>query len=60
MDCLPSDDDKQVLLKTISKCYFKHQKAIEAHGISDRDLSNGLLMSILIDQQIPIDGLKNK
>jgi hypothetical protein len=34
-------------------------KSYKAYGISDHDLSNGLLMSILIDQQIQIDGLKN-
>ena len=60
IDCLPSDDDKQVLLKIISKCYFKYQKSLKAYGVSDYELSNGLLMSILIDQQIQIDGLKNK
>jgi hypothetical protein len=44
----------------MSICYFKYQKAIVAYGISDYDLSNGLLLSILIDQQIKIDGLKYK
>jgi hypothetical protein len=57
--CLP-DDDEQLLLKIISKCYYKYQKALKAYGISDYELSNGLLMSILIDQQIQIDGLKHK
>jgi hypothetical protein len=50
-------EDKQLLLE-ISKCYFKYQKAIEVYGISDYDLSNGLLMSILIDQQIQMDEIK--
>ncbi len=57
---LPSDADKQLLLGIMNKCFFKYQKSIKAYGLSDYDLSNGLLMSILIDQQIQIEGLKNK
>jgi hypothetical protein len=57
--CLP-DDDKQLLLKIISKCYYKYQKALKTNGCSNHELSAGLLMSILIDQQIQIDGLKYK
>ncbi len=57
---LPSDEDKQLLLEIMSKCYFKHQKSIKAYGISDYELFTALLMSILIDQQIQIDGLKQK
>ncbi len=59
MVCL-SDDDKQLLLKVIRKCYFKYQKSIKAYGLSDFELYTALLMSILIDQQIQIDGLKPK
>jgi hypothetical protein len=59
MVCL-SDYDKQVLLKVISKCYFKYQKSIQAYGLSDFELYTALLMSILIDQQIQIDELKPK
>jgi hypothetical protein len=59
MVCL-SDYDKQVLLKVISKCYFKYQKSIKAYGLSDFELYTALLMSILIDQQIQIDELKPK
>ena len=60
IDSLPSEEDKQLFLKIISKCYFKYQKSIKVYGISDFELSTGLLMSILIDQQIQIDGLKHK
>ncbi len=35
-------------------------KSIKAYVVSDIKLSNGLLISILIDQQIQIDGLKYK
>ncbi|HXS60924.1 MAG TPA: hypothetical protein VN703_08960 [Candidatus Sulfopaludibacter sp.] len=49
MDSLPSDEDKQLLLGIMSKCYFKYQKSIHAYGISDFELFTALLMSILID-----------
>jgi hypothetical protein len=59
IECLP-EEDKQLLLAILSKCYFKYQKAIKAYGLSDFELYTALLMSILIDPQIQIDGLKNK
>ncbi len=60
INCLPSDDDKQLLLKIISICYFKYQKSIKAYGISDYELFTALLMSILINQQIQIDSMKHE
>jgi hypothetical protein len=59
IECLP-EEDKQLLLAILSKCYFKYQKAIKAYGLSDFELYTALLMSILIGPQIQIDGLKNK
>jgi hypothetical protein len=59
IECLP-EEDKQLLLAIMSKCYFKYQKAIKAYGLSDFELYAALLMSILIDPQIQIDGLKHK
>jgi hypothetical protein len=51
-------EDKQLLLSIMSKCYFKYEKPIKAYGLSDFELYTALLMSILIDQQIQIDGLR--
>jgi hypothetical protein len=59
IDGLPGED-RQLLLGIMSKCYFKHQKSIKAHGISDYELYIALLMSILIDQQTQIDGLRHE
>ena len=59
IDGLPSED-KQILLEIMSKCYFKHQKSIKAHGLSDYELYTTLLMSILIDQQTQIDEITHK
>ncbi len=50
IECLP-DDDRQLLLEITSKCYYKHQKS-KVYGLSNYGLSNGLLMSILIEPQI--------
>jgi hypothetical protein len=57
IDCLPSEEEKQLLLRIMSKCYFKYHKSIKAYGLSDFELYAALLMSILIDQQIQIDGI---
>jgi hypothetical protein len=60
MDRLPSDEDKQLLLGIMSKCYFKYQKSIKDCGLSDYELYTALLMSILIDQQIQIDSINHE
>ncbi len=56
IECLP-EEDKQLLLAIMSKCYFKYRKSIKAYGLSDFELQIALLMSIIIDQQIQVDGL---
>jgi hypothetical protein len=60
IDGLPSKEDKQLILKIMSKCYFKYQKSIKAYGLSDFDIYTALLMSIIIDQQIQIDEKKHE
>ncbi|MBA3749610.1 MAG: hypothetical protein H0X03_01700 [Nitrosopumilus sp.] len=45
------NEDKQLLLKIISKSYYRNQESIKAHEDCDYNLINGMLMSILIDQQ---------
>jgi hypothetical protein len=56
INCL-DDDDKQLVLKIISKCYFKYQDSIQANTNSGFELSTRILMSILIEQQKQIDKL---
>ncbi len=46
INCLPSDEDKQLLLEITSKCYFKYQKSIKAYGLSDFELYNGFNVDI--------------
>lgn len=53
-DSLPAED-RQLLLKTLSECYRKYEKAIKTCGESETELTNGLLMSILVGQQIQAD-----
>ena len=58
IECLP-EEDRQLLLGIMSKCYFKYQKSIKAYGLSDFEVYTALLMSILIEQQIQIEGIKH-
>ena len=52
-----SDQDKQLLIQITSKCYFKYQESIKANGTSGFELNMGLLMAILLDQQLQINKL---
>ncbi len=58
IDCLQCKD-RHLLLELVSKSYFKYQKPIKVYGLSDFELYIALLMSILIEQQIQIDGIKH-
>jgi hypothetical protein len=55
-----SDNDKQLILQIINKCYFKYEKSIKGDENSGFELNTRMLMSILIDQQIQIDNLIKK
>jgi hypothetical protein len=55
-----SDNDKQLILQIINKCYFKYEKSIKGDKNSGFELNTRMLMSILIDQQIQIDNLIKK
>jgi hypothetical protein len=55
-----TEKDKQLISQTISKCYLKYQDSIKANGTSGFELNRGLLMSLLLDQQLQIDNLIKK
>lgn len=55
-----SDNDKQLILQIINKCYSRYVKSIKGYENSDFELNTRMLMSILIDQQIQIDNLIKK
>jgi hypothetical protein len=55
-----SDNDKQLILQIINKCYSRYEKSIKGYENSDFELNTRMLMSILIDQQIQIDNLIKK
>ena len=55
-----SDNDKQLILQIINKCYSKYEKSINGGENSGFELNTRMLMSILIDQQIQIDNLIKK
>jgi len=55
-----SDQDKQLLIQITSKCYFKYQDSINVNGTYGFELNMGLLIVILLDQQLQIDILIKK
>jgi hypothetical protein len=59
MECLPTEADKQLLSNMISDCYCKYNEAIIAKEKDDPSLIMPLVMSLLVDQQLVIDKLKN-
>jgi hypothetical protein len=46
-----ADEDKLLLLHLLSKCWYIYQEPIKAYQNFGYSLINGLLMSILMDQQ---------
>jgi hypothetical protein len=59
MECLPTEADKQLLSNMISDCYCKYNEAINAKEKDDPSLIMPLVMSMLVDQQLMINKLKN-
>ncbi len=56
---LPSDEDKQLLSRMVSKCYHIHNKSIMAMEKDDSCLTIPLIMALLVDQQSMINRLKD-
>ena len=55
---LPEEKDKQLLIKTISKCYLKYQDSlIKGDGNSIWELIIKLLMAMLLGQKTQYDKL---
>jgi hypothetical protein len=59
MERLPTEADKQLLSNMISDCYHKNNEAIKEKEKDDPSLLMPLVMSLVLDQQIMIDKLKN-
>ena len=59
MECLPTEADKNLLLNMISECYCKNNEAIKEKEKDDPTLIMPLVMSLLVDQQLVVDKLKN-
>ena len=58
MEHLPSEEDRQLLLKMVSNSYRKHYGAIKSMEKDDPDLITQLIMALLVDQQSMIDRLE--
>ncbi len=56
---LPSWEDRQLLSKMVSECYFKYSDAIRVMEKDDPSLTMPMIMSLLLDQQSMINRLKD-
>jgi hypothetical protein len=59
MECLPTQADRDLLSKMVLECYCKYSESIKAKERDDPSLFMPLVMSLLLDQQLMIDKLKN-
>jgi hypothetical protein len=59
MERLSTEADKQLLSNMISDCYYKNNEAINEKEKDDPSLLMPLVMSLVLDQQLMIDKLKN-
>ncbi len=60
MEHLPSEEDKQLLLKMVSECCDKHNVAIKSMEKDDPDLITQLIMAMIVDQNSMIERLEDK
>jgi hypothetical protein len=58
MEHLPTGEDRQLLSKMVSECYHKYHKSIMAMEHDDPSLLMPLIMAMLLEQQVKIDGIK--
>ena len=58
MEHLPSEDDKQILSKMVSECYYKYGKSIKSMENDDPSLLTPLIMALIVDQNSMIERLK--
>lgn len=59
MEHLPSEEDRQLLSKMVSECYYKYGKSIKSMEKDDPDLITQLIMGLLVDQNSMIEQLEN-
>lgn len=59
MEHLPSEKDKQILLRMVSECYHKHCESIKSMEKDDPSLIIPLIMALLVDQISMIELLED-
>ena len=59
MGHLPSEEDRQLLSKMVSECYYKYGKSIKSMERDDPDLIKQLIMALIMDQNSMIERLQN-
>jgi len=58
MEHLPSEEDRRLLSKMISECYYKHSEAIKSMERDDPSLITPLIMALIVDQNSMIERLE--
>jgi hypothetical protein len=56
---LKSEEDKQLMLRMISKCYHKYHNSIITKSESDTELLLSTIMALLIEQSSEIERLSS-
>ncbi len=59
MEHLPSEEDRQLLSRMVSECYYKYGKSIKSMENDDPSLMTPLIMAMIVDQNSMIDQLKD-
>ena len=58
MEHLPSEEDKQILSKMVSECYYKYYESIKSMEKDDPSLIAPLVMALIVDQNSMINRLQ--
>jgi hypothetical protein len=59
MEHLPSEEDRHLLSKMVSECYYKHCESIKSMEKDDPSLVTPLIMALMVDQISMIDRLQH-
>ncbi|MDP8906157.1 MAG: hypothetical protein M3M88_01400 [Thermoproteota archaeon] len=59
MEQLPSEEDRQLLSRMVSECYYKYGKSIKSMEKDDPSLITQLIMALIVNQNSMIERLKD-
>jgi hypothetical protein len=59
MEHLPEEEDKQLLSRMVSECYYKYHESNKSMERDDPSLLTPLIMALIVDHNSMIDRLKD-